>query len=115
MVYAKARKVVRRVSYRRSRSRTRKTHEIGLVPAILGGMAAAVPFVSSDSEGTNFIGNVAAGLQGDSSVWQYVGEDLIQSTKNNLGDIIALGALAGIFGYVGKKVRIPVTKRLKVF
>ncbi|MEM3829119.1 MAG: hypothetical protein QXP36_07900 [Conexivisphaerales archaeon] len=100
--------------YRRAR-RTRKIKEVGLVPAIIGGMAAAVPFVASDNEGTNFIGNVAAGLQGDSSVWQYVGEDLIQSTKNNLGDIIALGALAGIFGYVGKKVHIPLTKHLKLF
>ena len=116
MVYAKGKKhYPAHRSYRRTRFRVRKVREIGLVPAILGSLTAAVPFFSENDWGNTPFSNLIAAAQGDMAQLEGIGPSLISATKNGIPDMVALGTLAAIFGYVGKKVKIPITKKLKVF
>ena len=112
---ARKSKTVKRRSYRRSRRAVHRSHGgIGLIPALLGGGAAAYPFLANTNGQPNVVQRVMDGDIGGAGV-QFMGTI---TNPQALYDMAVLGALAAGFAFVGKKLGSAdphVTKKMKVF
>lgn len=112
---ARKSKTVKRRSYRRmSRRGVHKPKSIGLIPALLGGGAAAYPFLANTNGQPNVVQRVMDGDIGGAGV-QFMGTI---TNPQALYDMLVLGAMAAGFAYAGKKLGSAdphVTKKMKVF
>jgi len=108
-----------RIYRRYGRRHTRHTHHSethGIIPVTIGAAAAAIPFLSNNT-GTgisvmeDLLGNLQNAQYGQPVQLQYVGPELVGAIKNNIGEIVELGILAGAFAWGARKFKLnKVTK-----
>lgn len=90
---------------KRDRRRGNKV-KVHVIPAALATLAIATPFMAPDQNGSTAISNLISVAKGDTGNFQYVGMDIVDGVKQNLGTIVILGAASYAAKWLGKEFHL---------